>query len=65
MTREYTARRMKKSEFKTTGDMTRRDAAGALCGFAVEHDSGATVTGLSWQQACQIAEERNNQLEAA
>lgn len=61
----YTARRMRKTEFKTTAAMLKRDADGNLCGFAIEHESGAAEIGLSWQQACQLAEERNSVLEAA
>lgn len=66
MSQPYTARKMRKAEFKTVADVTRRDAAGALCGFAVEHESGASVLNLSWSQACAIAADRNTTaLEAA
>ena len=55
----FTARRMTKTEFKTANEMIRRDAAGALCGFAVEHHSGAKVTGLSLSQALTLAAQNN------
>lgn len=62
----YQARKMRKDEFKTTADLIKRDAAGALCGFAVEHSSGIKEVGLSWGQACTIAEKMNaTELEAA
>jgi len=57
----YAARKMMKFEFKTTADLIKRDAAGALCGFAVEHSSGAKVLGLSWAQASLLAEKNNGQ----
>jgi len=66
MNKPFNPRKMRPSEFKSVADLTRRDAAGALCGFAVEHSSGANVLGLSWLQACAIAEDRNAcELEAA
>ncbi len=62
----YSPRKMIQKEFTTADSRIKRDASGALCHFAVEHSSGAKVVGLSWQQACEIAETRNMaELEAA
>ena len=57
--KQYSARKMTKSEFLSNDDLVLRDAAGKLCHFAVEHESGATVTSLSWAQAVTLAETMN------
>lgn len=62
--RTYTPRKMRQNEFRDDYDHVKRDAAGALCHFAVEALNGATVVGVSWQQACALAE-RMNELEVA
>lgn len=62
--RAYEPRRMRKDEFQSPEDLLRRDAAGALQHFAVEHSSGVDVTGLSWGQACELAERNNKEVAA-
>lgn len=61
----YNPRRMTRGEYKTIADHTKRDAAGALCNSAVEHSTGATVTGLSWSQACELSDTMNERELAA
>lgn len=62
----YSARRMRNNEFTSTEQMLKRDSNGALCSFALISDRGHVQLGLSWQQACDMAENLNaEQLECA